>query len=227
MSDLARNYVKHLPRSRVSPSQKKFLFFVADYHDVKSGCAWPGLDTIAEDMGITTRQVRNLLRECRALRVIDWIPGLGSGNLGRFVFRDLGANKEEIKEEIKEEKKDAKEEGKEETGYRAIRKEPGTNTNTNPPYPLFAKGGTPEPLSQREISRLRRGIQRALRRWDQKAEARIGSGVTLDWKEAVREACDDELLPFEQAWPIAQALWNANAEAVRRGCRKEPEKVSA
>lgn len=237
MSDLARNYVKQLPRSRVSPAQKKFLFFVADYHDVRTGCAWPGLDTIAEDIGITTRQVRNLLGECRELGVIDWIPGLGSGNLGRFVFRDLRARNEEGKGETKEEIKaegsfpffQAKEEGKEEIGYRAIRKEPGTN-NTNPPNPLFAKGGTEGTelaLTERQISRLRRAIQRVLREFERSASAHEGSARGLTWKDAVLQACNEELLPFASAWPAALALWDANTQASVEGCKKAPEKVSA
>jgi len=119
MSDQARNYVKQLPRSRATAAQKKFLFFVADYHNLKAGCAWPGLQTLAEDMNITTRQVRNLLTQCEERGLIEWTPGLGSGNLGRFVFVDLRAAKEEQKEEQKEERK-------EEIPYPAIRKEPGT-----------------------------------------------------------------------------------------------------
>ena len=126
MSDRARNYVKQLPRSRVSGAQKKFLFFVADYHNVASGVAWPGLDTLADDMGITKRQVRNLLVQCVDRQLISWTPGLGNGNLGKFVFLELDAKaKEEHKEEQKEE---IKEEGKGEIDYRVIRKnlEPGT-----------------------------------------------------------------------------------------------------
>src|SRR5215831_18571955 len=117
MSDLARNYVKHLSRSRVSSAQKKFLFFVADYHNLRSGCAWPGIQTLADDMNLTPRQVRKLLAQCEKRGLIEWTPGVGAGNLGRFVFCDLHARKGEQKEEQKEERK-------EELAYSAIRKEP-------------------------------------------------------------------------------------------------------
>jgi sugar transport-related sRNA regulator-like protein len=111
MSDQARNYVKQLPRSRVRGAQKKFLFFVADYHSVGTGCAWPGIQTLADDMGITVRQVRNLLHQCCERDLISWTPGVGNGNLGKFVFLDLQkirtecGPKEEQKQEIKEEGK--------------------------------------------------------------------------------------------------------------------------
>jgi hypothetical protein len=104
VSDLARNYVKQLPRSRVTAAQKKFLFFLADYHNVDSGYAWPSMQTLAEDMSITVRQVRNLLRQCQGAGLIDWMPGCGAGNFGRFAFVELKA-KEELKGEPKAETK--------------------------------------------------------------------------------------------------------------------------
>ena len=119
MSDLARNYVKQLPRSRVTAAQKKFLFFLADYHNVDSGYAWPSMQTLAEDMSITVRQVRNLLRQCQGAGLIDWMPGCGAGNFGRFAFVELKA-KEELKGEPKAETKG---ETKGEISRGAIRKE--------------------------------------------------------------------------------------------------------
>jgi hypothetical protein len=109
MSDLARNYVKSLSRSRVRRAQRSFLFFLADYHNFDTGIAMPGLERLAEDMGLTVRQIRNLVKECQDLNIISWTPGRGSGNLGTFVFlrlpkRHLG-RMEERKEEIKAEGK--------------------------------------------------------------------------------------------------------------------------
>lgn len=105
MSDLARNYVKSLPRSRVRRAQRSFLFFLADYHNVNTGVAMPGLETLAEDMGISVRQVRNLIKEGQDLNIISWTPGRGSGNLGTFVFLKLPRPFLGLKAESKEEQK--------------------------------------------------------------------------------------------------------------------------
>ena len=162
MSDLARNYVKHLPRSRVSGAQKKFLFFVADYHDVDTGCAWPGIETLADDMGITVRQVRNLLHQCQERKLISWTPGLGNGNLGKFVFLELrqkgiefihkGERKPEQKEEVKGEQK-------EEIDYRTIRKNLDPGTLNPEPEDHHACGALNLWLSVKENLKIDLGIE--------------------------------------------------------------------
>jgi len=133
VSDIARNYVKSLPKSWVTAAQKNLLKTVADYHNIYRGCAWPGNETIAEDMNVSERYVRKLLQQCIDCKIIEYTPGLGAGNLGAFVFVELkqkalslaqkGEQKEEQKGEQKEEQNDS-----------VIRKnlEPGTlNENQN------------------------------------------------------------------------------------------------
>jgi hypothetical protein len=128
VSDIARNYIKSLPKSRVTSAQKNLLKTVADYHNIYHGCAWPGNETIAEDMNVSVRYVRKLLQQCIDRKIIEYTPGLGAGNLGAFVFVELKQKalsfpqKEEHKEEQKGEQNDS-----------AIRKnlEPGTSNENH------------------------------------------------------------------------------------------------
>lgn len=55
MSDQARDYVKHLDNGRLRPPQKSFPFFLADYHNIAHSSAWPPLQTLAEDTGLSLR----------------------------------------------------------------------------------------------------------------------------------------------------------------------------
>jgi hypothetical protein len=89
MSDRARDYVKNLDNSRLRPPQKSFLFFLADYHNVRHSSAWPSLQTLAQDTGLSLRYIRRLVAECVGLRLISYDPGLGRGNKGRFRFLEL------------------------------------------------------------------------------------------------------------------------------------------
>lgn len=89
MSDHARNYVKNLENSRLRPPQKSFLFFLADYHSVQHSKAWPSLQTLAEDTGLSLRYIRGLVAQCVELGIIAYVPGLGRGNKGCFRFLEL------------------------------------------------------------------------------------------------------------------------------------------
>ena len=120
MSDTAREYIKKLATGRVSASVRSCLFFVADYHNVKQGCAWPGVDTIAADMDLSVRQVRRLLAEAQAAGVIRYSPGVGRGNFGQIVFVEIA--KADTRVPFSEVKGDIKGD----IPGSAIRKEPGT-----------------------------------------------------------------------------------------------------
>jgi Helix-turn-helix domain len=89
MSDKARNYVKHLDNSRLRPPNKSFLFFLADYHNVYQSSAWPSLQTLAEDTGLSLRYIRRLVKQCVELGLISHESGLGRGNRSRFRFTEL------------------------------------------------------------------------------------------------------------------------------------------
>jgi hypothetical protein len=89
MSDHARNYVKHLDNVRLRPTQKSLLFFLADYHNVDHASAWPSLQTLAADTGLSLRYIRRLVEQCVELRLIIYEPGLGRGNKSRFLFVEL------------------------------------------------------------------------------------------------------------------------------------------
>lgn len=131
MSDRARNYVKRLDNSRVTASQKQFLFFLADYHAAKTDSAWPSQETLAADMNLSIRQVRRLVRQCAEKGIVSYSMGIGRGNLSSFRFPELECpgldGKADIKADIKEDICDS-----------AIRKnqEPGTKP---PIVPLCEK----------------------------------------------------------------------------------------
>jgi hypothetical protein len=88
MSDTARNYVKSL---QAPWHIKSLLFLIADYHNVKKGCAWPGYATLAEVTGRDQRSVRRTMREAERILPgkIHFAPGLGRGNFGKFYFTEL------------------------------------------------------------------------------------------------------------------------------------------
>src|SRR5437764_6831310 len=89
MSDQARNYVKTLENSRLRPVEKNFLFFLADYHNICHSSAWPSLQTLAEDTGLSLRYIRRLVQRCVELGFISYEPGLGRGNRSCFRFLEL------------------------------------------------------------------------------------------------------------------------------------------
>jgi hypothetical protein len=125
MSDQARNYVKNLDNSRLRPSQKNFLFFLADYHNVRHSSAWPSLQTLAEDTGLSLRYIRRLVAECVELRLISYEPGLGRGNKGRFRFLELDLGAVEPKGEQNGGRNGGRKEGRKEGLHdNAIRNEP-------------------------------------------------------------------------------------------------------
>lgn len=125
MSDQARNYVKHLDNGRLRPSQKSFLFFLADYHNVRRSSAWPSLDTLAEDTGLSLRYIRRLVVQCVEMRLISYDPGLGRGNKSCFRFLELDVAAGEPKGEQKEGKNGGQKGGQKEGLHdSAIRIEP-------------------------------------------------------------------------------------------------------
>lgn len=126
MSDRARNYVKKLDNARVPGTLKALLFFIADYHDVARGCAWPGIQTVADDTGKSVRQVQRLLKQGIELGIISYEHGEGRGRLGRFIFTQL--EKGDAGVTVPAIKDDAKGDIKGDIFDSAIRKEPEPGT---------------------------------------------------------------------------------------------------
>jgi hypothetical protein len=86
MSDRARNYVKGLS---LPWHVKSLLFLIADYHNIKEGCAWPGLATLAELTGRDPRNVKRTIRAAEKTGKFRFVPGVGRGNQGKFYFVEL------------------------------------------------------------------------------------------------------------------------------------------
>ncbi len=97
MSDQARNYVKNLDNSRLRPSERSFLFFLADYHNVHHSSAWPSLQTLAEDTGLGLRYIRRLIAKCVELGLLSYEHGVGRGNKSCFRFLELDNESGEAK----------------------------------------------------------------------------------------------------------------------------------
>jgi hypothetical protein len=135
MSDRARNYVKHLNNRRLRPPEKSFLFFLADYHNVQTSSAWPSLQTLAEDTGLSLRYIRRLVAQCVELGLISYAAGLGRGNKGCFRFLELDTAtvgpKGGEKEGQNKGRKGGQKEGLRET---AIRNEPEPERKTKDPH---------------------------------------------------------------------------------------------
>jgi hypothetical protein len=137
MSDQARNYVKSLGNSRLRPAEKNFLFFLADYHNTRQSSAWPSLQTLAEDTGLSLRYIRRLVHRCVVLGLISYEAGLGRGNRGCFRFLELDppiiGSKEGQKEGRKGGQKQGQKEGqKEGRRYSVIRNEPEPEPELQP-----------------------------------------------------------------------------------------------
>jgi hypothetical protein len=125
MSDQARNYVKALVNSRLRPAEKNLLFFLADYHNTRHWSAWPSLQTLAEDTGLSLRYIRRLVHRCVELGFISYEPGLGRGNRGCFRFLELDTPIIELKEDQNEGRNEGQK-GDQKEGQRdgVIRNEP-------------------------------------------------------------------------------------------------------
>jgi hypothetical protein len=218
VSDRARNYVKDLS---LPWPQKALLFLLADYHNVKAGCAWPGLDTLAEITGKDPRNVRRLIRQLEVSGKFKYVPGIGRGNYGRFYFLDL---EKEVNENpfCKELKGVTKAVTKGVISSSVIRnnQEPLTKTSPNP---AFQAGNSNFKLRHRDHTRIAR--------WIDKASAPLPDGLAgrldgLSWTSTVQYACAELMIPFEDA-KHDLLLMDSEVWSARLDLKKEPERVSA
>lgn len=200
MSDTARNYVKSLSRgdrAPVSSETRAFLFYLADYHDVKTGCAWPGIPAIAEDMDKTVRQIQRYLSEAVGAGLIAYTPGRGRGNLGSFIFLELVKGDMGVAFSGRDHslKGDIKGDIKGDMDGIAIRKnqEP-LNQNLTHPNPPFQGGNfVQKALTVRQVRHLNLEIYESMR------------DPRVDLKTAVETACARLLIPLDQAWAAVKA----------------------
>jgi hypothetical protein len=87
MSDRAMEYVLSLGRDQVTRSQKAVLLVIARHHSERYGAADVDLETLSEEILLGRRRLRQIFAQLG--EIIDYRPGLGSGNYGQFGFREL------------------------------------------------------------------------------------------------------------------------------------------
>lgn len=92
ISQRAHEYVLSLGRDRVTSRQKHVLMAIATNYSDRFGEAVMDLDTLCEYILVTRRRMRDILSALDPL--IEYLPGLGAGNFGRFRFREFDTQKE-------------------------------------------------------------------------------------------------------------------------------------
>lgn len=95
MSFKAKMWVRGIPRvlgDRVSPTAKLVMFALADRHNQETGRCDPSMETIADDLGVSVRAVRDGIRALEKAKVIATVhrvqrTGRGKKNLSnRYRF---------------------------------------------------------------------------------------------------------------------------------------------
>jgi len=96
--------------------------------------------------------------------------------------------------------------------------------NPEPPGKVASMQDAPvqTELTERQRSRLRRRTQTIINNWKRSAEASAGTGAGgLSFMDVVRQACDDEFIEFDLAWPWLQKLWWRNEHGWRQAANLE------
>lgn len=211
----------------INRGERAVLDFIAWRQDQRTNVAKAALAEIAEHCEMGERQVTRILQQLDEKRIVKRIMG-GDGrghiplySLVGFVLK--ATKKGDIptigKGDILAPERATFPAEKGDIPDTLIRKEEKSlrnpEENRNPPNPLFSKGGSnPAPLTQREISRLRRELLRVERDWERNREARVGGDNSVFSIEyMVQIACDRALLRYEDAWPYVERLWTANERA--------------
>jgi hypothetical protein len=84
MSERARDYINSLSREHVTFSQKHILRVIADHVSDRFGTANVSMDTLEDEILLDRRSIRRQLQ--RLSHIVEYSPGLGSGNFGCFRF---------------------------------------------------------------------------------------------------------------------------------------------
>ena len=89
ISQQAREYVVSLGRDQVTSRQKHVLMAIAENYSDRYGMTVMDLDSLCEYVLVGRRQIRRILQDLCGF--VEYIPGRGSGNFGRFKLRGLAA----------------------------------------------------------------------------------------------------------------------------------------
>jgi hypothetical protein len=124
MSQRAIDYVLNLGSDRVTVAQKLVLLTIAEHHTERHGSANVSLDDLCSEV-LRTR--RHLVRVFKNLdQIIEYKPGVGSGNFSQFRFLELDAK---VTERCR----------KDDIFATAIRKDLNPDQNLIPPSSLCAR----------------------------------------------------------------------------------------
>jgi hypothetical protein len=201
----AIDYVLDLGPDRVTPAQKTVLRGIAEYYVERYGLALVGLDQLSADLLRTRVHLARVFKSLRHL--IDYKPGLGSGNFSQFRFIELEsatASERQHKGNISD---------------AAIKEEKQNPSQNDPPGPLSSKGGTFEKLiTVRQVRELRAQIDDAERRG-------------LPRLAAIELACGKMLFPLKAAIAIFAASGHQEISEdlrtlVEENPRKRPHRVA-
>ncbi len=125
MSSKAIDHVANL--AGFTPTEKCLLLILAWRYNDDQGRAWPSQLSLAKQMEVTPRAVRNIAERCCAKGGLAVLHGLGRGNPNRYTFPGL---KEEPAYPFSDQEKRNPRAGKEE--------------------PAYQKRGTPVPTNNKE-----------------------------------------------------------------------------
>jgi hypothetical protein len=195
----AIDYVLSLGPDRVTPPQKNALRAVAEYWSERWGTANVELQKLSEDL---LRHPRHLRRVFGSLdHLLDYKPGLGSGNYSEFRFLELGhANGTQRGH-------------KGDIPGTAIKEEDLNLVQNHPPIPLSPKGGVQKLITVRQVRELRRQID--------EAERRDG----LPRLAAIEQACRKMLFPLQAAVDLFDAAGHREtSEDLRTLIEENPRK---
>ncbi len=128
MSDRAIDYVSDLGSDRVSRAEKHVLLAIAHHVTERHGTANLPLEELAAEVFRTKRHLRRVFKGLDHL--LDYTPGLGSGNFSQFRFLELADG-------------NGTQRGRKgDISVTAIRKENlNPDPDLNPPGPLCARCG--------------------------------------------------------------------------------------
>jgi hypothetical protein len=208
MSQRAIEYVLNLGSDRVTVAQKLVLLAIAEHHSDRHGTADVAIGDLGDDAIRSPRQLRRIFKKLEHL--IEYRPGVGSGNYSQFRFVELVT-------------KGTERGHKGDICATAIRKDlnPVQNQNQNPPNPLSSKGGTfgKRLITVRQVRELRNQIDAA----EKDGLPRLA---------AIEQACRRMLFPVDAAIDIFEAAGHQETSKdlrtlVEENPRKQPRKVSA
>jgi hypothetical protein len=177
ISQRAVDYVLGLGPDRVTFAQKHVLLQIAVLYNERYGAANIDLDTLCTGLFRTRGHLVLVFKSLD--HILEYKPGLGSGNFSTFRFPELECVKA------------AERPHKGSIFEVAIRKDLNPDQNQNPPGPPFSKGET---LTVRERRRLNDEVHRLM-----------NNHPKMQLEEAIETACVELLIPLDQALAAAEA----------------------